>query len=91
MLTDKKQDAVKRISYIEGHMAGVKKMVEEERYCVDVLKQTHAIKRAIDKLEGVLLDAHLHTCVVEGIKTGREEQVLEELAELYAVKNIERS
>ena len=91
MLTDKKQDAVKRISYIEGHMAGVKKMVEEERYCVDVLKQTHAIKRAVDKLEGVLLDAHLHTCVVEGIKTGREEQVLEELAELYAVKNIERS
>ncbi len=91
MLADTKHDAVKRISYIEGHMAGVKKMVEEDRYCVDVMKQTHAIKRAIDKLEGVLLEGHLHTCVVDGVKNGREEEVLEELVELYAVKNIERS
>ena len=91
MLADTKHDAVKRISYIEGHMAGVKKMVEEDRYCIDVMKQTHAIKRAIDKLEGVLLEGHLHTCVVDGVKNGREEEVLEELVELYAVKNIERS
>jgi DNA-binding FrmR family transcriptional regulator len=91
MLSDTKHDAVKRISYIEGHMAGVKKMVEEDRYCIDVMKQTHAIKRAIDKLEGVLLEGHLHTCVVDGVKNGREEEVLEELVELYAVKNIERS
>ena len=90
MLTDIKKDATNRVSYIEGHIAGVKKMILEDRYCIDILKQTHAIKAAIDKLETRLLEGHLHTCVVDGVKNGREDEVLKELVELYAVKNIER-
>ncbi len=90
MLPDTKKDAINRISYIEGHIAGVKKMVDVDRYCIDVLKQTHAIKAAIDKLETKLLEGHLHTCVIDGVKNGREDQVLQELVDLYAVKNIER-
>ena len=85
MLADTKRDAIKRISYIEGHLAGVKRMVEEERYCVDVLKQTYAIRRAIEKLETNLLEGHLHTCVIDGVKQGREQQVLDELVELYSL------
>ena len=85
MLADTKKDAIKRISYIEGHLAGVKRMVEEERYCVDVLKQTYAIRRAIEKLESNLLEGHLHTCVIDGVKQGREQQVLDELVELYSL------
>ena len=87
MLTDVKKDATNRISYIEGHIAGVKKMIQEDRYCVDILKQTHAIKAAIDKLETRLLEGHLHTCVVEGIKNGREEDVVGELKDLYLLAN----
>ena len=60
-------------------------MVEEEKYCVDVLKQTYAVRRAIEKLESLLLDGHLHTCVVQGVKDGREEQVVGELLELYSL------
>lgn len=81
------KDAVNRISYIEGHLAGVKKMVEEDRYCVDILKQTYAIRRAIEKLETNLLDGHLHSCVVEGVREGRSDEVLSELVELYGLAN----
>ena len=82
---DTRNDAIKRLSYIEGHLAGVKKMVEEDRYCVDVLRQTFAVRRALQKLESQLIDGHLRTCVVDGVKQGREEQVLSELVELYEI------
>ncbi|MCH8284661.1 MAG: metal-sensitive transcriptional regulator, partial [Chloroflexi bacterium] len=75
MKSDVKDDALKRLAYIEGHLAGVRKMVQDDRYCVDVLKQTYAIRRAIEKLEGVLLEGHLETCVVDGIKEGRQRQI----------------
>ena len=80
-----RDDAIKRLSYIEGHLAGVKKMVDEDRYCVDILRQTFAVRRAIQKLESLLIDGHLRTCVVDGVKEGREEQVLTELVELYEI------
>jgi len=81
------KNAVNRISYIEGHLAGVKKMVQEGRYCVDILKQTYAIRRAIEKLESNLLDGHLHSCVIEGVREGRSDEVLGELVELYGLAN----
>ena len=58
MLTDTKQETLKRLNYIEGHISGIRRMVEEEKYCVDVLKQTYAVRRAIEKLESLLLDGH---------------------------------
>ena len=85
MIGETRDEALKRLAYIEGHLNGVRKMIEEDRYCVDVLKQTYAIRRAIEKMEELLLAGHLKTCVVEGIKDGREEQILAELRELYAV------
>ncbi|MBM3925192.1 MAG: metal-sensitive transcriptional regulator [SAR202 cluster bacterium] len=87
MKSDVKREAGKRLSYIEGHIAGVRKMIDEDRYCVDVLKQTHAIRKAIEKLEALLLDGHLQSCVVEGIKGGREEQIVSELRDLYDVRS----
>ena len=87
MLNDVKQDALKRLSYLSGHLEGVRRMVETEAYCVDVLKQTHAVRRAIEKLEAVLLDGHLRSCVADGVREGREEQVIGELMELYEVTN----
>ena len=86
-LPEAKQDALKRLSYIEGHLSGIRRMVEEDKYCVDVLKQTFAVRRAIQKLESVLLEGHLHTCVIDGVKEGREDQVLGELMELYSVSD----
>jgi DNA-binding FrmR family transcriptional regulator len=82
-----KADALKRLNYIDGHLQGVRRMIEDDKYCVDVLKQTYAIRRAIEKLEALMLDNHVHTCVLEGIKEGRDEQVLGELVELYELAN----
>ncbi len=87
MFDETKKDAVNRISYIEGHLAGVKKMVTEGRYCVDILKQTYAIRKAIEKLETKLLDGHLHSCVIEGVREGRADEILDELVELYGLAN----
>jgi DNA-binding FrmR family transcriptional regulator len=85
MLSDVKTDALKRLNYISGHIEGIRKMVEADTYCVDVLKQTHAVRRAIEKFEALLLDGHLRSCVVEGMREGREDEVLGELMELYQV------
>jgi DNA-binding FrmR family transcriptional regulator len=78
-----KQDVLKRLKYIEGHLGGIRKMVEEDQYCVDVLRQTYAVRKAIEKLEAVILEDHLHCCVPEGIREGREDQVVGELVQLY--------
>jgi DNA-binding FrmR family transcriptional regulator len=87
MRTETKQDALKRMSYIEGHLHGIRRMVEDEKYCVDILKQTYAVRRAIEKLEGIILDNHLHTCAIDGIRDGRSEEVIGELLELYEIAN----
>lgn len=87
MVLTQKKETLKRLSYIEGHLAGVRRMLEEDKYCVDILKQTFAIRRAIEKVEAMLLEGHLETCVVEGVRNGREKEVLGELVELYTLAN----
>ena len=83
MLDATKTDVLKRLNFIDGHLAGIRRMVEADKYCVDVLKQTYAVRRAIEKMESIMLAGHLHTCVVEGIREGRDDAVLSELSELY--------
>ena len=80
-----KNEALKRLSYIEGHIGGIRKMVEADQYCVDILRQTYAVRKAIEKFEALLLEQHLQHCVPEGIKEGREEAVIEELVQLYSL------
>jgi DNA-binding FrmR family transcriptional regulator len=72
-----------RLAYIEGHIRGIRKMVEEDQYCVDIIKQTYAVKRALDKLDAELLRGHLAGCVPEGIAEGRADQIVEELNDLF--------
>ena len=86
-LPDAKKDALKRLNYIDGHLNGVRRMVEDDKYCVDILKQTFAVRRAIQKLESVLLEGHLHSCVIDGIRDGRADQVVGELKDLYILAN----
>jgi len=82
-----RNDVLKRLSYIEGHLNGVRGMIQDDKYCPEVLKQTYAVRKAIEKMESLMLDGHLHHCVVEGIRDGRQEQVISELLELYDLAN----
>jgi DNA-binding FrmR family transcriptional regulator len=81
-----KVDALKRLNYIEGHVSGVKRMVSEGQYCVDILRQTYAIRRAIEKLEARLLEGHLRNCVPQGIAEGATDRIVAELMSLYELK-----
>jgi DNA-binding FrmR family transcriptional regulator len=87
MHPDKRTDILRRLAFIDGHLQGVRRMIEDDKYCVDVLKQTYAVRRAIEKMEALMIDNHLHTCVIDGIKNGRQDEVMGELVELYELAN----
>lgn len=78
-----RSEVLKRMNYIDGHLSGIRKMIESDQYCVDILRQTYAVRKAIEKMEALILADHLKSCVPEGIKDGREEAVIEELIQLY--------
>jgi CsoR family transcriptional regulator, copper-sensing transcriptional repressor len=77
-----KEKLVKRLARVEGQVRGVSKMVEEERYCIDVLTQIGAIQAALDKVALGLLDDHTRHCVVEAEGGERVEKVDELMAAL---------
>jgi DNA-binding FrmR family transcriptional regulator len=78
---DKKElDA--RLASIEGHIKGIRKMVQDDTYCIDVLKQTYAVDRALKRFEAELLRGHLATCVPAAFKDGRNKEVLKELGDV---------
>ena len=74
------RNLLNRLSRIEGQVRGVRNMVEEERYCVDILTQVSAIQSALNSFNKELLSNHIKTCVVEDIRGG-DEQVVDELCE----------
>lgn len=76
------KDLVSRLNRIEGQVRGIKKMVEEERYCVDILTQVSAISASLNSFNKVLLSEHIKSCVVDDIKAGKEEAVDELCATL---------
>lgn len=81
------QKLIHRLNRIEGQVRGVKKMVEDERYCVDILTQVSAVQAALDSFSRQLLEAHIHSCVVSDIKNDRMECV-DELCDI--IKKISR-
>jgi DNA-binding FrmR family transcriptional regulator len=84
-LNAEKSELDTRLASIEGHIKGVRKMVQDDIYCVDVLKQTFAIERALQKFEAEVLRGHLATCVPTGFKQGRNEAMINELSDLFAL------
>jgi len=77
--------ALKRLARIEGQVRGITKMVEEERYCIDVVRQIQAVKAALTGLEGVVLNDHLATCVETALNSEDINQRREKVEELVAV------
>ncbi len=77
------KDVIKRLNITNGHLKKIIEMVEKDRYCIDVLQQTEAIKGAIKKTEEIILDSHLHTCVVPSFKGNKSEKAVNELVEVF--------
>jgi CsoR family transcriptional regulator, copper-sensing transcriptional repressor len=74
-----KPQLLARLKRIEGQTRGIQKMVEEERYCIDVLTQISAIQAALDKVALGLLDDHVKHCVVGGEGPGGQEELTDEM------------
>lgn len=72
----------KRLARAIGHLSAVQKMVEDEKYCIDVLNQMKAVQAALDRTAQLMLKQHLNTCVVEAVKADDSERVMEELWQL---------
>ncbi|KSV59237.1 metal-sensing transcriptional repressor [Acetivibrio ethanolgignens] len=72
------KDLITRLNRIEGQVRGIRGMVENECYCVDILTQVSAVQSALNSFNKKLLENHIRTCVVEDIKAGKEE-VIDEL------------
>lgn len=72
---DERKDLLNRLSRIEGQIRGIKNMVEDERYCVDILTQVSAVQASLNSFNKVLLSNHIKTCVVEDIRSGNMEAV----------------
>lgn len=75
-----KDSLLLRLKRIEGQTRGIARMVEEDRYCVDVLQQIASMQSAADAVAMILLDNHIKGCVAEGLRTGKEERVDEVVA-----------
>lgn len=82
----KNEIALKRLKNIEGHLRGVERMVENESYCIDVIRQIHAVQAALNKVSTMILDEHLHSCVltaVQGDSPEDRERVLKEIRDVF--------
>jgi DNA-binding FrmR family transcriptional regulator len=85
MNIDKKK-SINRLNRIEGQIRGLKKMIEEDKYCIDIISQTSSARSALKGLEDSLLEQHLSTCVVSQIKNGKERKAVEEIIKVYKLK-----
>lgn len=79
---EEKKALIARVKRIAGQMNGIAGMIEEDRYCDDVLIQLSAIDKSIKSLANAILDEHMHTCLVEDILGGRTEAV-DEIVDLF--------
>lgn len=77
-----KADLLERLKKIEGQVRGIQRMIEEERYCVDVLVQVAAIRAALSKVGLALLESHTRGCVARAIKEDHGESAIDELVDV---------
>ena len=83
---NKNIDSLNRLKTIEGHIRGVQRMVEDEAYCIDVIRQINAVQAALNKISINILENHLHSCLITAIRGGDEEErerVLQEIVDVF--------
>ena len=75
-----KEDMLKRLRRIEGQVKGIQRMIEDEKYCIDILTQVAAIRAAINKVGSLILEKHSMTCIQNAVSSEDKEKSLAELA-----------
>ncbi len=79
---NEKKELINRINRIAGSLNGIKQMIEDDRYCDDILIQLSAVDKSIKSLANLVLDKHMHSCLIEHINEG-DYSVVDEVVELF--------
>ena len=85
-MQDGKAQALRRMKSISGHVKGIERMLESDAYCLDVIKQIQAVEAALAKVSTMLLDGHLHSCVITAVRgedVQERERILGEIAQVF--------
>jgi len=80
-----KKQVQNRLSRIEGQIRGLQKMVDDEKYCIDIITQTSAVRKALSSVEDIILENHLSTHVIEQIRSGEDKKAIKEIMDVYKV------
>jgi DNA-binding FrmR family transcriptional regulator len=83
---DQKNDNIRRLKTVEGHIRGVTRMLEEDAYCIDVIRQIQAVQSALNKVSSSILENHLHSCVITAVRgedAEERERVLKEITDVF--------
>ncbi len=80
--TDQKKDLAIRLNKCIGQLNGIKKMVDEDRYCDDILIQLSAVNKSIKSIANIVLDNHMHTCLIEHIEN-KDYEIIDEIVNLF--------
>lgn len=81
-----KTQVLRRLKIIEGQVRGLQEMVATDKYCIDVITQSSAIKQALSNIEDILLQNHLDSCVVKQIHEGETKKPIDEILKVYKLK-----
>ncbi len=81
MLPESKREALNRLKTVRGHLDGVIRMVEDDTYCVDLMKQVSALQASLERVNRLILKNHLATCFSEAVTAGRAQGAIEELVD----------
>ncbi|MCA9897373.1 MAG: metal-sensitive transcriptional regulator [Anaerolineales bacterium] len=85
-----KKTVTQRLASAAGHLKGIERMVQDDTYCIDVIKQVQAVQAALNKVTSMILDNHLHTCVTTAIRNDEadeREKVLQEITSVFTMSN----
>lgn len=80
---DTQERILHRLKIVRGHLNKVISMVENDEYCIDVLVQTQAVRKAIEEVDSLMLENHLNTCVLDHIKNGDGKKSVEEIIKVF--------
>lgn len=78
-----KADTLRRMKTVEGHVRGIERMLENEAYCIDVIRQIQAVQAALTKISVSVLDEHMQTCLSNSLDGVQRDQMLREITEVY--------
>ena len=82
----KHESAILRLKNVEGHIRGIERMVEQEAYCIDIIRQIQAVQAALNKISSSILEEHLHSCLITAIRgddPNDRERVLNEISDVF--------